>query len=145
VAPGAITWAGATDIVLSGTSGTTVNVDVPGAVTWTGQQVGLKFSIAVTPGAVTWLGQTVGLVETIVPTPGALTWAGQAVSLKTFIATQPGSITWTGQDVTVGGPVTDILDQVAVAIVEAKWTAELVAGAWNIRPPGAKWVSLLKR
>lgn len=74
-----------------------VNVDVPGAITWTGQTIGLTTSIAVTPGAITWTGSTIGLKTMITPTQGAITWAGQTVGLQTTITPTQGAITWAGQ------------------------------------------------
>lgn len=76
-----------------------VNVDTPGAITWTGQAVGLTSSVAVTAGAITWTGSTVGLTLAIAPTAGAITWTGQATPLTSTVQPTAGAITWTGQTV----------------------------------------------
>jgi hypothetical protein len=121
--PGQITWSGATDIVLviPGTVGhfifrkatggstfrsgdtfrfagsVTITVDTPGAITFTGQSLGLNTSIAPTAGAITWTGQTIGLTNTVTPTAGAITWSGQTIGLTTSVSPTAGAITWTGQ------------------------------------------------
>jgi surface antigen len=83
----------------------TITVDTPGQITWAGQAVGLKTSVAVSAGAVTWSGQASGLTTKITPTAGAITWAGAtditlAVTGNIVVTvTTPGAIAWTGQTV----------------------------------------------
>ncbi len=86
-------------LVLPVTADVVINVDVAGAITFTGQQVGLKTSIAVTAGAVALTGQAIGLQTTVAPTAGAITLTGQALGLKTTVAVTAGAVLWTGQAV----------------------------------------------
>lgn len=60
---GGITWAGQT-VSTGGSETTTINVDVPGLLTWAGQQVALTYLLSVSPGAVTVWGSDVILTAT---------------------------------------------------------------------------------
>lgn len=96
-ATSSILRAAAVEIKAAAAAATSVNVDTPGAVTWTGQAVGLTTSIGVTAGAVTWAGQTTGLKVSIQPTAGAVVWTGSSVALVRGIVPIAGSVTYAGQ------------------------------------------------
>jgi hypothetical protein len=95
--PGAITFTGQTVGLKTSIAPTA------GAITWTGQAVGLKYSVAATPGAVLWGGSTVTLVRTITPIAGGITWAGGTTLHKMVVVISAGQITWTGSEVTASG------------------------------------------
>ena len=106
---------------------TSVDVSTAGAITFTGQSVGLTQSQSVTAGAftltgqdvafrtsvpvstsgaVTFTGQAVGLSQSQSVTAGQVTFTGQSVAFKTTAGLTAGLITFAGQTVSVGGTTT---------------------------------------
>ena len=93
--------------------GTTINVDTPGQITWTGSSVTLAFKETVTGGTITWTGSTVTLATKVPVTGGTVTWTGSSVTLAFRQVVTGGVVTWTGSSVTLavkvpvtGGTVT---------------------------------------
>jgi hypothetical protein len=139
---------------------TTVTVDVPGAVTWTGSAITLVTSIQPTAGAVVWTGSSVGLTTKIQPTAGAIQWAGSTVGLTTSIAPTAGAVTWNGQtlglastigqtagNVTWSGATDIILTGLGGTIVQVtvpgaiSWTGQSVSLTLKLQPTagGVTW------
>jgi hypothetical protein len=168
--PGQITWNGATDILLVATTSIprfnrrrrrkpkkivrgsriqrftavvpgVTNVDVAGQITWTGQDLPLRFTIPITAGQVTWSGQSVALVLGTTPTAGSITWAGQALPLSTKIGVTAGAILWAGATdivlIATGGPPpgtpvecpdADLIGAEAEALLSQVFGAALLSG-----------------
>ena len=113
--------------------GTTITVDTPGAITFTGQSVTLAYTEAVSPGAVSWSGQTgIGLIHSFPLTAGAVTWTGQSVPLVQKQVVSAGAVTWAGAtditlSVTGGGTIVSVTTPGAVT-----WTGSSVTLAYKI-------------
>ena len=100
-------------LIAAETANVTIPIDTAGALTWTGQTVGVLAPVTIpitTAGAVTWTGQTVnivnsgsGAVTVPITTPGALTWTGQTVGVLSpvVVAITAGAVTWQGQTVLI--------------------------------------------
>jgi hypothetical protein len=107
-------------------AGTTVTVDTPGAVTFTGQTVNVPQIIRVTTtqGAVAFAGQTIATsVAVVVPvTPGAIALTGQNVLSRMAMPVTAGAVAFTGQTVTTSVAVVLVATPGAVT-----WTGQAVA------------------
>ena len=90
---GAVTWTSSTTITFL--TGVVVSVTTPGAITWQGQTtIGLRADV--TAGSVTFTGQALGLKTSIASSAGAVSWTGQTIGLKTTITPTAGVVTWQG-------------------------------------------------
>jgi predicted HicB family RNase H-like nuclease len=81
---------------------TTVDVSTAGAITFTGQTVGMRLGLGLTAGAITFAGQLVAFRQTQNVVAGAITFTGQTIT--TTVATiasvsTAGQLTFTGQAV----------------------------------------------